>query len=1004
MVISKRVNAQQNVQELDSLKKIYTTSTDLTTKENLLLRFIDLDSDFDSIITYCKKGLSIAKQNKSKNIVRFENFLFYSELAIFSEEDVTKALELVSNDKDKNALIYLKICRYYFYNFNDFKNLSIYMDKLFNHLPKHPKLLSHAYFYKSFDVKLSGKPYEKINYLNKAIEIAKEGKTISIIPNSYKAIYYNYLELRQYDLAIEALQNGLAYTDPTKYSYVDLLLLIGNIYKSEKKYDLALEKYKSAYMAFIKEDYPYAYTANLYKYIAEAYFLQKQNDSGLYYLQKIKPNLVTVNRFKKFTQSDVYFLKGLYNYNIKRLDSTDYYFTSIFPLLTEEGDMVEKQQYLAKYGTILTESNQPKKAVNVLTQALEFALKAENTDDLDALYQQLYLNYKKLNNTSNALQYLEKYNSIKDSIYEGSIAAKTEEFLVKTESKEKENKILALTADNQQKELQVARTRTYLIAGAALVIVGIVLFYFLVYDKRKKKHKQRLLLLDKERELLEGRNKLLENISHEIRTPVSVINGYLHLIQQNSTNAKEVKRFADLATTNTNNIISNFNTFLEITNRNENALQFDSYKHNLSAFFSTILSNFVGYAQLKNLGLFYKQNFTSELELTFDFDKLEKIVNNLISNAIKYTNAKKNIYVNVKVEERLLIITIKDEGFGIPKDEHDLIFNRFYQSKNHKVSGGFGIGLSFVKELVDFLKGTITLESEVGIGTIFTLKLPIQLDNISVYKNATKAKYNAIAPIQEEIPIDNSNLPNVLVVEDNLEMTIYLKEILKDYYNCVFVNNGKEALVKAKQQLFDLVISDFRMPVMDGLEFKTQLNTIEGYQKTPFLLLTAYTFNDIEKVKIRFGIEDYVAKPFTYKEIITRTRKLLENTIYIKKITDMDSETTIDGHVNELITKVKELITKNMANSDYSIADLASDSGYSQKQLGRIIKTNTGLTVVKLILEIRLQKAYELIIKNKYATLMEVIYAIGLNNRSYFNKKFEERFGIKPGELQDKQN
>ena len=247
-----------------------------------------------------------------------------------------------------------------------------------------------------------------------------------------------------------------------------------------------------------------------------------------------------------------------------------------------------------------------------------------------------------------------------------------------------------------------------------------------------------------------------------------------------------------------------------------------------------------------------------------------------------------------------------------------------------------------------------------------------------------------------------NNLPKALVVDDNTEMIIYLKEIFSDFLDCTFAFNGKEALNKIEEQSFDIIISDLKMPIMNGMEFKNALNEKGASKDIPFIFMTSVIKDNAKDINL-LSFEDYIEKPFKKDEIISRIQFALEKTFNRRKLaTPIDSDIEFDSSSSELIKKVKNCILKNITNPDFNVIALCDLCGYGQKKLNEILKSKIGLSIVNTILEIRLLKAYDLIIKNRYETLKEVVYAVGINSRPYFNKKFELRFGIKPGDLRKK--
>ncbi|MGB6269616.1 MAG: ATP-binding protein, partial [Olleya sp.] len=528
-----------------------------------------------------------------------------------------------------------------------------------------------------------------------------------------------------------------------------------------------------------------------------------------------------------------------------------------------------------------------------------------------------------------------------------------------------------------------------------------ILLYLFFYVRKNRKQITLKLELENQKEITQVKNKIIENLSHEIRTPISVINGYLDLISQNSLYPNKIIEFVKIGDRNLKLLIENLNNFLALQKIDENNIFPDTKKKKkLNLFLKNTVASFAANAQLKNIGLHYTSNLKDDLKVDFEYHKLEKIVNNLINNALKFTEPGKDIYVKAILDKSHLHFIVKDEGKGISKEEQQFIFDRFYQSKNNNETGGFGIGLALVKSIVESMGGNIVLKSEENMGTIFEIALPItKIENIDLYLKPEEHNIISFNKVVDQEITNISNFPKVLIVDDNVEMTNYLYTLLNSFLDCTIVYNGKEALKKIEKTKYDLIISDYKMPIMDGKTLKATLNKVKEFETIPFIMLTATPVANFASLGLTLGINDYIIKPFSNNELIARIRTILENKLLQIKIQNKDTNIQFDGYTSELIEKVNVLVLKNLENPNFNVLDLANACGYGQKQFGRIIKAKTGMTAVNLILEIKLLKAYELLQINTFSTIKEVMYTIGLTNRSYFNKAFFKRFGVKPSEL-----
>jgi len=606
-------------------------------------------------------------------------------------------------------------------------------------------------------------------------------------------------------------------------------------------------------------------------------------------------------------------------------------------------------------------------------------------------------NYKK------AFEFLKKSDSIKNSKNSERVKMKLdiERFYVQLDEELEKMKQLSLKKD----DLLVKSRNQYIIIGMFIVIV-FASFFIIINNQRKKKQYRLEVSLRAQKTILESKEKFLENMSHEIRTPITSILGYLNLLNEEGLIAEKRIRYTNIAIKNSKKMISSLNNFLTLLSAEKSPVESSQKTSiNLTDFIKEITATYLPDFEIKKMNFYYKTNANHNLVITYDIESLKAIINNLISNAIKYSNSNTSVYFSINLTESSLIITVKDQGYGIEKSEKDKIFTRFYQTKKNRTTAGFGIGLSLIDELAKRLKGTITLETEINKGSVFRVELPFKLSN---YTLNTSSIQNDFKLLTTDKSLDtktkgSNNYPKALIVDDNTEMISYLKDIFSDFIDCTFAFNGKEALRNVREKSFDLIISDLRMPEMDGAQFKKELNKIDHYKDIPFILITSVSNLTSLSLKNTLGFNEYIEKPFTKSEIISRVQFSLERTLNRKKILGVDT-TNIDFESSSktLIHQIKECILSNLTNPDFNVVVLSKACGYGQKKLNEILKYKLGLSLVNVILEIRLLKAYELIVKNRYPTLKEVMYAVGINSRPYFYKKFQDRFGIKAGDLKNK--
>ncbi len=612
-------------------------------------------------------------------------------------------------------------------------------------------------------------------------------------------------------------------------------------------------------------------------------------------------------------------------------------------------------------------------------------------------------NYYAFNNSyKKAYRYLKKSDSIQNAVNVNKERSKYDVQQYYLQLDEELNKLKQLNLDKDN--LLVVKRNQYFMIGFFFVFVFAAIFLF-INGKRKKKQYQLKASLESQKTILESKEKFLENMSHEIRTPITSIIGYLNLLSEENLVSGKRTKYTNIAIKNSNKMISSLDSFLTLLRSEKTSLaQNERISFNLNNFILERLTYYIPDFEIKKIKLYYKVNFKDKVTVSYDIESLKAIINNLISNAIKYSNSNTSVFLTFNISASNLIISVKDEGYGIDEKDKEKIFDRFYQTSSNRSIGGFGIGLSLISELVKRLGGTITLESELNKGSLFKVKLPYKLSNFNINTSSVNNEFKLLTDFKSLDETSNTmeNYPKVLIVDDNTEMVSYLKEIFSDFVNCTFAFNGNEALTKVNDTDFDLIISDVRMPEMNGFQFKKELNETSHYREIPFILMSSVSEIKSNKFKTDLGINDYLEKPFTKNEIISRVQLSLERTLNRKKIVGEKITTDFDSNSNRLVEQIRECIISNITNPELNVNMLAEACGYSQKRLNEILKIKLGLSLVNVILEVKLLKAYEFIVKNKFTTIKEVMFAVGINSRPYFYKKFNERFGIKIGELKNK--
>ena len=619
--------------------------------------------------------------------------------------------------------------------------------------------------------------------------------------------------------------------------------------------------------------------------------------------------------------------------------------------------------------------------------------------------------YETLGKFPKAFHYANKVSRISDSLYQKDIDDKFVEYNAKFKAEEKDKEIAQQKLDLAQQELQIQKQRsqrqqTLIGSILALLLSAIAFQYYLQKQKRKKQAAEHQLQLQQAeteslKKLDELKTQFFTNVSHELRTPLTLINGPLENALQNTKDRVQQKSIAT-AFKNSKKLSNLVDEILDFSKLEAGKLELQPKNVELNHFIKRIFTAFDSMADIRGIKLNYNSNIAQNIYVKVDDNKLEKIINNLVSNAIKFTKRNGSVSFNADLNQSQLSIQVEDNGSGIHADDLPYVFERFYQSqqKSESLQGGTGIGLALSKELAELMKGNLSVKSEWQQGSTFELTIPIEItdSNVQSGEESLENIEDDTTPVFTPLFI-NGKKPKILIVEDNYEMSRYLNELLSEEYNCTIAHDGQEALKKLKQQSFDLISADVMMPNMDGFTFREKVNKDERFRGIPFIMLTARAIEEDKLKGLQLGVDDYITKPFSKLELKARIHNLLLNKIQRDEWKQQREEQEDTPNVElSFIQQVEMIVLKNIDNTDFKVNDLAESMNYSQRQLSRILKKHIGLSPVAYILEIRLQKARQLLEQKKYNSIKEVQFEVGIDSASYFTSKFKERFGKSPSE------
>lgn len=532
----------------------------------------------------------------------------------------------------------------------------------------------------------------------------------------------------------------------------------------------------------------------------------------------------------------------------------------------------------------------------------------------------------------------------------------------------------------------------------------------------KLQEAEALRLKDKD----ELKNKLYTHITHEFRTPLTLIQGMANQIEKAAIKDRRIA--AKLIQRNSQNLLNLVNQMLDLSKLEDGNLSLNWVQGDVVKFVLYVEESFQSYAKMRGIDV----QFFSELEIVLmDYDevKLQQIISNLLSNAIKFTpeNGKISLHLTViedKIESKnkYLQIQVKDSGSGIPAEQLPYIFDRFYSNDNtfQKQSNGTGIGLTLTKELVELVGGTMTAQSELGKGTEFKILLPITR-KAPLQENISNLPLITLTPEANIPQIEDTNIdlstpqPILLLIEDNPDVAFYIKSCLQNDYQMLFAQDGEKGIEKAIETVPDIIISDVMMPKKNGFIVCETLKKEERTSHIPIILLTAKA-DDHSKIKgLKSKADVYLTKPFQKEELVLQLKNLIEirqqlqakyrqfshDLHQIKSFVIKKEEKPIIAPEEIFLKKILDILEKNYQDDTFGLPELCQVMSMSRSQLFRKLKALTGKSTTQFIRSFRLKKA-KILLETTDKTVSEIAFEVGYNNLGYFSKTFLKEFGVLP--------
>ncbi|WP_315348111.1 substrate-binding domain-containing protein [Prevotella melaninogenica] len=601
-----------------------------------------------------------------------------------------------------------------------------------------------------------------------------------------------------------------------------------------------------------------------------------------------------------------------------------------------------------------------------------------------------------------ALNILEKKPYKRDNYLKGALVTKANANVLLMQNEEMNKQTARLNALHGKVDTYLVQYNHQKMYIVLFSIILLLLIGIMVYIYRTILMKRRI-----EEEANKAKLQFFTNISHELRTPLTLIADPVNYIIHDDNLNSQQRSMLQIVQRNVLVLTQLVSEILDFRKVQNGKMELRLSDFNLAESMKQWIKLFSASAQKKHITI--SMDAPDTIMLRADQDKIERICYNLLSNALKYTSEGGEISLMAKEEGGRVMISVADNGCGISSDELPYIFDRFYQAKN--AGRGTGIGLAIVKAFTELHHGEVSATSIEGKGSTFTIHIPVRQKGEVTNQSTEKIEQLVEPSSAEEVPnqarhIDEliqpyqTDKPEVLIIDDNIDIRTYLRSVLSEKYNVSEAADGKVGLELARKIVPDIVLSDIMMPVMDGLAFCQQLKTDKAISHIPVILLTARSLDEQRAEGYEHGADAYLSKPFSLRLLLSRIDNLIESRKKLNQTWSKGVEDDEIGNISNEIDKsflkqLRKIIQENLANSDLSVEQIGDEIGLSRVQLYRKVKALTGYSPVEIVRKARLTRARHLL-QTTERTVSEVAYAVGFSTPSYFSKCYKDEFGENP--------
>lgn len=888
------------------------------------------------------------------------------------------------------------------------------------------------------------------------LKIAKNTPSPLLLGKAYSEVANSYFHKGGYDSTQQYAKKAIALGTENNLPEVttSALLSIGNIYYSKFEDVDAIATYQQidSIAEFSGEKNPYVVKAlfNLGKVLLRSYSIQDTsyigkseqyfknaiqmaseiNDSDQKHYGYIMLGNIFGQRkeyqkgkpyFKKslaYFQSNgsienvanIYWSLGIIETDLNNYDQADVYYKKRLALLTETGDPQQIANANWVYAGFLRRIERYEQAIPYLEEAYDYFEQSDagSSGILLGITKSLAESYGKTGDFEQAVEYYGRSYVLQDSLEARKQKSLALDLEAKYQTQKREQEIALLKSQNELAEQQKRNQRNLFLGGIGLTSLA-GLFLFVLYRNRQRTNQ-------KLRELDLAKSNFFANISHELRTPLSLIQGPVEQqLERTELNQKD-RRNLTIAKKNTHQLATLVDQLLDLSKLESGFYQLNVSKAVLSTFLKSQAESFLFSAEKKTQQLQIKI-YIDENYYWFDTDILQKVVGNLLGNALKYSPQHAEINFEAEIAQGNLSLSVKNKGVSLTKKELKEIFNRFHQIHSNK--RGTGIGLALTKELVGLHKGKIEAKSSAN-NVSFHIEIPILEAHYSSEEKVTGPIPKAFEETYQEnmgaieddskvsIMESDESRAIILIVDDNEDLRTYVSSIFDAEFNIVTAENGSVGFQKALKQIPDLIITDLMMPEENGLKLTENCKTNDATSHIPILMLTAKAGDENRLTGLETGADAYLTKPFNNKILMQTAKNLLESRRKLQERFSQEviltpKDISISSYDERFLESLQNVLDNHLVASDFNSAAFAKALGMSRMQLHRKLKALTGQTTTEFIRRQRLKLAASLLQKSD-VNISEIGYQIGFNDHSYFTKCFRETYGASPSEFSKKQS